>query len=62
MELTPVEAVYDEMSKGRKLRFIIGNVKSPVSGALYLSSEIELHTEVTITFPIPKKKKKEDKK
>jgi hypothetical protein len=49
-KLKTVIAKLDEKSKGTKQRYIVGDIHSKVSGALYLSKGIKLPCEITIGF------------
>ena len=51
-----LKAKYDSTSQGKRKRYIVGNITSDVSGALYLKDDIE--TPVTVTIIIGEKKEK----
>ena len=51
-----LKAKYDPTSSGKRKRYIVGNLKSAISGALYLKEEVEL--PATITIIINEKKEK----
>ncbi len=58
--MEPIVAKLDKSSKGKRQRYIVGDTDSPISGALYLRPSVELPAEITVVFPL--KKKKEEKR
>ncbi|MHA1286858.1 MAG: hypothetical protein ACTSPB_05580 [Candidatus Thorarchaeota archaeon] len=46
----------DKTSKGKRQRYTVGNIDSPISGALYIKPSVELPVEITVVFPLKKKK------
>ena len=43
-------AKLDKTSEGIRQRYTVGTTASPISGALYLKPDVELPTEITISF------------
>jgi len=44
-------AKFDVHSDGRKLRFVIGNTKSDISGAIYINPGVDI-TSIEIDFTV----------
>jgi len=62
MEARPntVIAKLDKKVKGKRKRFTVGNMGSPISGALYLKKGVSLPTDLTVIFQEERKGERDE--